>query len=46
VDVLEQLLAAGHKMRELKEARFADISYGQLRLALAHLGRCNPAPWE
>ena len=46
VDVLEQLLAAGHKMRELKEERFADISYGQLRLALAHLGRCNPGPWE
>lgn len=46
VDVLACLLAAGHKLRELKEQRFEDVSYGQLRLALAHLGRCNPGPWE
>lgn len=41
-DVLDLLLAAGHKMRALKEERFAELSYGELRLALAHLGRCNP----
>ena len=46
VDVLEQLLRAGHKMRELKEERFEELSYGELRLALAHLGRCNPGPWH
>lgn len=46
VDILELLLAAGHKLRELKEQQFQDVSYGQLRLALAHLGRLNPGPWD
>lgn len=46
VDILELLLAAGHKLRELKEERFEEVSYGQLRLALAHLGRLNPGPWD
>ena len=43
LDVLQQLVASGHTLRQLKEERFADIPYGHLRLALAHLGRCNPA---
>lgn len=46
VDMLDVLLAAGHKLREVKEAHFPEISYGWLRLALAHLGRCNPGPWD
>ncbi|KAL4452065.1 hypothetical protein ABPG75_007727 [Micractinium tetrahymenae] len=45
VDILELLLAAGHKLRELKEERFEEVSYGQLRLSLAHLGRLNPGSW-
>jgi hypothetical protein len=44
-DVLERLVAAGHSLRQLKEDRFPDVSYGHLRLALAHLSRCNPPPW-
>ncbi len=46
MDILELLLAAGHKLRELKEERFEEVSYGQLRLVLAHLGRLNPGPWD
>ena len=46
VDLLDVLLAAGHKLRQLKEEHFAEVSYGWLRLCLAHLGRCNPGPWE
>ena len=46
MDMLDVLLAAGHKLREVKEAHFPEISYGWLRLALAHLGRCNPGPWD
>lgn len=46
VDVLAALLAArGDGIRELKEGSFPALGYGQLRLALAHLGRCNPGPW-
>ena len=46
VDVLSAVLAAGpHRLVELKEQRFADVSYGHLRLAAAHLGRCNLGPW-
>lgn len=44
-DLLSRLQAAGHKIRDLKEQHFEGISYGQLRLALAHLGRINPEPW-
>ncbi|KAL4857168.1 Werner Syndrome-like exonuclease [Chlorella vulgaris] len=42
LNVGEALRAAGYTLRDLKEAHFAEISYGQLRLVLAHLGRCNP----
>lgn len=45
VDVLQALLETGAKIRELKEAYWEDIPYGHIRLALAHLGRCNPGPW-
>lgn len=46
VDLLDRLLAAGHKLREVKEAHLPDVGYGWLRLSLAHLGRCNPGPWN
>lgn len=46
VDVLQALLNTGAKIHELKEQHWEDIPYGHLRLALAHLGRCNPGPWE
>ncbi|GAB4819179.1 hypothetical protein N2152v2_006225 [Parachlorella kessleri] len=46
VDVLQALLEKGAKIRELKEQHWEDIPYGHLRLTLAHLGRCNPGPWE
>jgi hypothetical protein len=42
LNVGEALRAAGYTLRDLKEAHFAEVSYGQLRLVLAHLGRCNP----
>jgi hypothetical protein len=48
VDVLAALLGRveGGGIRQLKEGYFPpEIGYGQLRLALAHLGRCNPGPW-
>lgn len=44
LDVLDRLLAAGHTLRGLKEEHFAETSYGHLRLAAAHLGRCTPGP--
>ena len=42
-DLLQQLLDAGCTVRQLKEEHWDDISYGHIRLALAHLGRCNAA---
>jgi hypothetical protein len=47
VDVLAALLAAtGGGIRQLREGHFPEeLGFGQLRLALAHLGRCNPGPW-
>lgn len=43
-DLSERLSAAGYTIRVLKEQLgLEDVSYGRLRLALAHLTRCNPA---
>jgi hypothetical protein len=45
VDLLAELLQhSGGTIRQLKEAHFEEVPYGKLRLALAHLSRCNPAP--
>lgn len=45
-DVLARLQGAGHTLPALKQERFDNVSYGQLRLALAHLSRCNPELFE
>jgi hypothetical protein len=34
--------ATGLGLRELKEEHFPGMGFGELRLALAHLARCNP----
>ena len=43
---MQALSDAGAGIKQLREVELEGrVGYGHLRLALAHLGRCNPGPW-